>query len=464
MCFGMISYNYTNMETIRRIPYWAALGFIAYMPLHIFLAQSLSLLTGGLEAWKIAKDVILMLVIVFTICLVFLKGLGKGTFRILFVLALAYAGLHLLLWAVHPDLYRDSTLLGLIYNSRVVIFAGVGLGAALLLRGKINLPLVIRVALTVSTVVVAFGVAQYFLPKDFLTHFGYGLDRGTLPAFFIDDKPDFPRVMSTLRDPNSLGAYLILPMTLLAALGLRAENLKRRLQLGGLFAVHALALLLTFSRGAWAAALLSLFLLVVWQYGRLALLLIRRFWPVAVALALLATAGLAYVRNTYAFKSYITHSTGAPKAEFDSNGFHIEFAKRGLNGIADQPLGHGPGTAGLASIQNPDGSFLTENYYIQIGYEVGIPGLLLFIAINVLLYVKLWAKRASPLALALLCAFWGYFVMNMLFHTWSNEAVAAQWWLLAGLMIGAGASAASNIKTKKAKTAKKKPSAVSSAS
>jgi len=206
---------------------------------------------------------------------------------------------------------------------------------------------------------------------------------------------------------------------------------------------------------------LSLFLLVVWQYGRLALLLIRRFWPVAVVVALLSLGGLAYVRNTYAFKSYVTHSTGAPKAELDSNGFHIEFAKRGLNGIADQPFGHGPGTAGLASIQNPDGSFLTENYYIQIGYEVGIPGLLLFIAINVLMYVKLLAKRASPLALTLLCAFWGYFVMNMLFHSWSNEAVAAQWWLLAGLMIGAGATVknvASNKNRGRQKQQAKKPS------
>jgi hypothetical protein len=407
------------------------------MPLHIFLSQSLSLVTGGLEVWKLAKDILLLVVVMFTFCLIIQQRCTSRNFRVVCWLAGGYAALHLLLWVLHPAIYRDSAILGIIYNNRVFGYLVLGIGAALLLPAKFkSLTTLSKVVIGMSTLVALLGVLQYFLPKDILTHFGYGLDRGTLPAFFIDDKPNFPRIMSTLRDPNSLGAYLIMPLTWLAALLLRARINSRRLLLAGLLGTHLLAVFLTFSRGAWAATLLALGLLLVWQYAAFIKVFVRRFWPVLAVLCVLGLGGLFMARDTYVFKSYITHSTGKPKAAYDSNGFHWVFARRGLDGIVRNPFGHGPGTAGLASIQNPTGSFLTENYYIQIGYEVGVLGLLLFIAINVVVYVALLRQRSTPLAAVLLVSFWAYVLMNMLFHMWSNEAVAAQWWLLAGLVVG----------------------------
>jgi hypothetical protein len=35
----------------------------------------------------------------------------------------------------------------------------------------------------------------------------------------------------------------------------------------------------------------------------------------------------------------------------------------------------------------------------------------------------------------LLASFWAYVLTNMLLHSWANEAVAVQWWLLAGMAI-----------------------------
>jgi hypothetical protein len=407
------------------------------MPLHIFLSQSLSLLTGGLEAWKIAKDIALLIVVVFTFCLILQQRCTSREFRVVTWLVAAYALLHIMLWVLHPTIYRDSAILGVIYNNRIFGYLVLGIGAALLLPARFkSLTTLSKIVLGVSTLVALFGVLQYFLPKDILTHFGYGVDRGTLPAFFIDDKPNFPRIMSTLRDPNSLGAYLILPITWITALLFRVRINSRRLVLGGLLGLHLLAVFLTFSRGAWMATLLALGLLTVWQYAAFIGKLLKKFWPLAVILCVLGFGGLFVARNTYVFKSYITHSTGKPKAAYDSNGFHWVFAKRGLDGIVRNPFGHGPGTAGLASIQNPSGSFLTENYYIQIGYEAGVLGLLLFIALNVVVYLALLKQRSTPLAVVLLVTFWAYVLMNMLFHMWSNEAVAAQWWILAGLVLG----------------------------
>jgi hypothetical protein len=286
-------------------------------------------------------------------------------------------------------------------------------------------------------VVVVLGLLQYALPKDILAHVGYGIDRGARPAFFIDDNPAFPRIMSTLREPNALAAYLLLPITLLSALLLRLRG-NRQYVAACLLALHVTALYLTHSRSALLAMVVAVGLVCLWQYRLAVGRLVRRWWPALVVAVVVGCGGLYGVRDNPFVQGFVSHST--PDAgevdDLDSNDYHWLFFKRGVEGMIDNPLGHGPGTAGLASIQNPSGSFLTENYYVQVGYELGLLGLAIFIALNVWVYVRLRGS-GEPLAIALLAAFWGYAIMNMLLHTWANEAVAAQWWLLAGVVIGA---------------------------
>jgi O-antigen ligase len=278
--------------------------------------------------------------------------------------------------------------------------------------------------------VALLGVLQYFLPKDLLSHLGYGLERGARSAFFIDDNPTLPRIMSTLREPNALGAYLLLPITFLTLLFARIRD-KRRLLLGGMLTLHLLALFLTFSRSAWLAAILAVSIVLWFEYRKNMAILIKRFWPLLVGLVLLGSLALFMQRDSSFVQHYITHSTEETLEDLDSNDYHKLLVWQAAIAVVDQPFGHGPGTAGLASIQNPAGANLTENYYLQVIYEVGIIGLLVFIALSVVAYYRL-AKRRDWLGTVLLASFWGYVLMNMLLHTWSNEAVAAQWWLVAG--------------------------------
>jgi O-antigen ligase len=198
--------------------------------------------------------------------------------------------------------------------------------------------------------------------------------------------------------------------------------------------LQLLAIFLTFSRSGWLGAALALVLVFGWQYRESVLRIVRRFWIAGAVVLLLGTTVAFTQRNTPFVQGYISHTSN--DGDLSSNDYHWLFIKQGLEGIVDRPLGHGPGTAGLASIQNPHGSFLTENYYIQIGYEVGILGLAIFIAINSLLYVLLWQRRTELWPAVLLATFWSYVLINMLLHIWSNEAVACQWWLLAGLVLG----------------------------
>lgn len=431
---------------IRQIPYYSVLALLIYMPFHVFLSQWLSTFTGGLSVWKGAKDALTFGVLLASVALVALYN--KKTPKTYWYLVLAggaYGLLHIILYLVNKDTSASVAGLATAYNCRLFAYSIIGFSAALLTPKQLEPRKIIKIVLIVSTVVCLIGLLQYALPKDVLTHFGYSIARGVKPAFFIDDKPDLPRIMSTLRDPNSLGAFLIVPITLLAYeffTGLK----KRRLLVMGLLGLHGLALLLTFSRSAWLGAFVSAGIVAVYQLRRALKPFLIKNWPLVLGVVLLAGSLTLMFRHQYAVQNILVHSDAstAAKSQHDSNGYHWLYTRRGLEGIANKPLGHGPGTAGIVSIQNPNGGLLTENYYVQIGYEVGILGLLVFIGAHVLIYKEL-LKRRSGLGLCLLAAFWGYLIVNMLLHIWSNEAVAAQWWLLAGMVLAIPAA-----KTKKA--------------
>jgi O-antigen ligase len=418
------------MQTVRRIPYYGSLLLLAYMPFHVFLSQSLSLVTGGLDEWKVAKDVFLAALSILTIVLVWWERRATRVFNVLVVITTAYAILMLLIWVLHPHIYRESAVLGATYDLRLFCYTIVGLGATLLT--PINLRLILKMLLVVSGIVTVLGIAQYFLPSGILTHAGYSVARGVRPNFFIDNNLEFPRIMSTLRDPNSLGSYLLLPIGLLLALLLRARNHQKRLLYGGALIAELVAVYLTFSRSAWAGTAVIIALVIWWQYRAWFTRQLQRYWPIVLVL-FIVVCGFAYTQRN---NPILTHQTSEQVGSKDSNQYHLFFVEQNLKFIREDPFGHGPGTAGLASIHNPAGADLTENYYLQIGYELGILGLAFFIAMQILLYIKLWPERHSHLGLVLLTSFWAYLLINMLLQEWDNEAVAVQWWLLAGLVLG----------------------------
>ena len=421
------------MHFAKRLPLYAVTAYLLYLPFHVFLAQSLSLVTGGLDVWKIAKDVILALLTLFVVCSVVIGRRVTRLFTILMAISFVYALFHVILWVAHPDIFRDSALIGMVYNIRLPAFLMLGYGAALLRPDLLKPQFFVLLVIVVGTFVALLGVLQYFLPKDILTHVGYSIERGARPAFFIDDKAEFPRVMATLREPNALAGFLLVPMGLAIAMLVRTKDQNKRVMLLGMLGVQGLALFFTFSRSGWAAALLVLGLIVGWYYRDMLWTVLKRFWLVGLVAVTLLGFGVYTQRHSPVVESYITHASD--DADLDSNDYHRIFLQQGLDGIADQPMGHGPGTAGLASIQDPKGSFLTENYYVQLGYEVGVLGLLVFVALNVVVYVRLWPYRNTVLGSVLLATFWGYVLMNMVLHTWSNEAIAGQWWLLAGVAL-----------------------------
>lgn len=420
------------------------------MPFHIFLSQWLGTSLGGLAGWKVAKDIVIILLtlLTLTLTLLYLDYKQWRQYRWLVWLSGAYAGLHLITYLLNQETSLRVAGLASAYNNRFVWVFLVIVFGALLAQIKPSPRTVVRVTLIISTVLCVLGLLQWVLPKDLLTHFGYAKELGVKPNFFINEDPAFPRVFATIRDPNSFGATLIIPI-LFTIQSLRARWFSRRL-LFGLLGLHLLVLYLSFSRAAWGGLLLAGLVYAVLTHREQFLGFTRRFWPVLAAGLVVIIIGLYQVRSTPAFRSIVLRADDKNAAtELDSDEYHLYFIEEGVRSVVDRPQGYGPGTAGIVSIQNGQDAQLTENYYIQIAHEVGVIGLAIFLAIWGIVMYLLW-QSSSPLREALLAAAAAYIIMAMVMHLWTNEAVAYTWWGLAALTL---VSAATPRREKVTKTA-----------
>jgi O-Antigen ligase len=416
-----------------------ALALFLYMPFHTFLSVWLSTYTGGLDVWKVWKDVLTATVTILCIATVFWYGKASKLYKNLLILVGLYALIHIILFFTTDQPLLTGTL-ALVYNLRIFCYLLIGYSLALLLSAQSSklkaqslLNKYAKILIILSTIVCFVAVLQYLLPKDTMTHFGYAVERGVKPNFFIDDKSDLFRVFSTLKDPNSLGAFLILPITLLLHKLIKGWKTERRMLLSGLLILHVWVLLLTFSRSALLATIFSIVCLLI--LGNFKFIKLHKKKIIAiVAILCVVTLGFVYVlRDQYFVQNVVFHADESTTLQ-TPNELRSSLAQEAVDGIINQPLGHGPGTAGLVSTRLPNG-LLTENYFLQIMYEVGIFGFAIFVAILFLVVQKLWTLRQNDTAKILLASFAGLLLANLFFHTFSNEAVSISWFLLAGLTL-----------------------------
>ena len=116
-----LTYNYT-VDILKRISLYIFYFLLAYMPFHIFLSTWLGTSFGILDFVKIAKDILLVAGSV----LAFIPSVRQNWFKQLLKdrlvqLILAYTALTVLLAIIKP-IDQDAELLGLVYNTRFLLF------------------------------------------------------------------------------------------------------------------------------------------------------------------------------------------------------------------------------------------------------------------------------------------------------------------------------------------------------
>jgi len=409
-----------------------AILIILLMPFHAFLTVWGASLFGHYTALRLWKEALLLLSVIGVLYLLATdqKIRSHTMTRRLVWLILAYIAVTLI-WGLvayeKHDVSAKSLGYGLISDLRYPVFFLVTWASALRLgRLRANWQWLV---LWPAAVVVLFGLLQVFiLPRDFLSHFGYGAS--TIPAYeTINHNSSYVRIMSTLRGANPLGAYLLIPISVLAA---RLVSPRRNWRQAVFMVASLVVLFFSFSRSAWVGAAISV-AIICWlgiKSQRLRLQLLS-----TAVIAVLILAGLALgLRNNVHFQNIFLHTQTHSAVASNSDSGHLSALRAGLKDIVHEPLGRGPGTAGPASIYN--GSHparIAENYYVQIGQETGWLGLALFLLINLGVGYLLWIRRSDPLALSLFASLIGLTLINLLSHAWADDTLAYIWWGLAGV-------------------------------
>lgn len=410
---------------------WLVATILVLLPFQAFLTTWLGSNFHHLDLFRIWKEIVLLAILPLAIWIIWKSPDLRGWLRKSWIARLfgLYVLLHLILgfWALHQHNVNASALIySLIINLRFVAFfllcAVLTTKSDYLQRNWRNM--ILWSALTVLT----FGIIQHILlPDDWLRHFGYGPNT-ILPFETVDSDSAFARIQSTLRGANPLGAYLVLIIPALIVIARR----NRSLLIGSLLASFYV-LFFTYSRSAWVGVALALVTLVLLS-GKVRF--IKNWLAIGLLGVLIVLAGtLQLLRHNQTAQKTVLHTSQNSSVSLTSNEARIDHLKDGVRDIAHQPLGGGPGTAGPASNRNTGhASRIAENYFLQIGQEVGMLGMALIISMMTLVGYELWKRRDDELAQILLASFIGLTFVNLISHAWTDDTLSFIFWGLAGIV------------------------------
>src|SRR3989344_4445572 len=343
--------------------------------------------------------------------------------------------------------------------------------------------------LIVGGIISLYGIITFFLPQGFFTALGYSdahslyAPGSSLSAFQQVSGTGIRRIQSTFSGPNQMGLWLLIPWSIGLVGLLKERNTKIRkyekTKMNSLFtylriyaftyffgllfiSLTGIALLLTFSRSAWIAA----FVITIAAIG----MSLRGKQRMNIIVALFSAVVLVGVVMMVAAPSLINRSI--------SNRHHFERVREGITTMIEHPFGLGLGSAGPASNRTSDACMyfdensdiswakdradlclfvgdaqvqplptekachcplLPENWYIQVGIELGVVGFALFVILVALLISRLFHYSIIPLfdaplvMLPVALSFLGISIAALFLHAWEDSAVAYTVWGLVGI-------------------------------
>lgn len=440
-----ILFKYSSIVTLmiavifKKIPHWLV-GLLVVLcvvaPFHAFLTVWAGSLFGSYTLWRLWPEAILFVLFVASVAKITRDKVLRTNIAHspLTWCIVGYITLHIVvgIWALAAHRVTKTALAdGLIINTRLPLFFFVA--QVLTARHTWLQTHWRKLVLVPAVVVVVFAMLQIFvLPTNFLTHFGYG-PHTIAPYETVDQKLDYVRAQSTLRGANPLGAYLIIVVTAIAGVGFAKRKIWAKTLLAMDFVVTLLVLMYTYSRSAYIGAVVALAAFTWWSITNTRL---KRIAMVSAVTVLIAGAGaFVALRHNDTFQNTFFHTDEHSTSAQSSNQARSSALKDGVHDVIHRPLGDGPGSAGPASAHNNKPARISENYFLQIGQEVGWLGLALIVAIMSLITWQLWQYKTESLARVLLASFVGITLVNLLSHAWTDDTLAIVWWTLAGVAL-----------------------------
>jgi hypothetical protein len=295
----------------------------------------------------------------------------------------------------------------------------------------------VRVVLVTGTVVAALGILHFLAPS---TWTNFVLETARVPQYetnvirlspagldsLLHELNVTPvRAGSVLLSPFSLGDYLLISFAFAIEIVTRA----RASALAHLaVAVIGIGLVMTFARAGVLGGLVIILVATRPLPGRTGSARLR-FAVLALIVFVLAAPGL-----------YQTRLSGANGGSASSTE-HIRETTTGLVNLTKKPLGSGLGTApGVGDRFSTPQTIVSDNSYVQVGNELGILTMLVFVALLVALVPKLRAAAgvdpSDMLSAGARAACIGLIVSGLFHHVWIDFPVSWTLWLTAGLALG----------------------------
>ena len=240
----------------------------------------------------------------------------------------------------------------------------------------------------------------------------------------------FVRVGSLINDSHTLAFLMLIP------LGLGLERLSaRRLSLfeGVATFAAALALLLSLTRSSILGGLLLVVLALV--------LAARRRAPGRIQLVLVLFMGAIAILPIAAQTHVAARLLSLNNSNETDNSLHVSRSKAAWDALMKQPLGRGLGTNLVTGARyNSAGALVAENYYLQVGNELGLPEMIAFVVLLAVLLVRLGISsvRAGPaetMAGGLLIAGCGLALGGFFLHDWGSYEVSLGYFGLAAVAL-----------------------------
>lgn len=423
----------TVANKLPRILSWTLLGILCVMPVWVFVAVWMGHLVGHYDIWRALPSIIIFAVaiVAVTSALIWQRQLLVKFLRDKITLLILIFGLMILISVVIGEATWRAKLAGLAMDGRFLLafLASRWLALTEPKLWRSFLDFVPKFLMVTGVALSVLGLVQITLmPKEFLTMFGYSLD-GVAPYVSIDHGETL-RAFATMAGPNNYANYLMI--TFLAAVFMvgRGNGKWRRFAMLSL-PVIAVGLVASSSRAAWLATVLSVVMYFVLNYK-----ISRKVVIGSVAgIAAVGLIGLALFEIPL-FRENILHiRDGRNSSIVTSNDAHLDALTDGVDQIIDEPLGCGVGCAGPASYYSVQG-IVSENYYLQIAQEYGLIGVILFVWMLSLIFIRLRRDRTNHLAQVWLAAGIGLAFAALLAHTFTDESVALTWFIVAGGLIG----------------------------
>ena len=288
---------------------------------------------------------------------------------------------------------------------------------------------IIWAALLGLSLVSVDGVFQYLTGKDFIRGYKFGI------GFRYPGQAGLRRLSASTHNPNDLASYLITVIPLLISLALYYFRGKKRMLLGLVGLMAFFCMFQTYSRGAILGfAIVAILFSIIKKDKRLAVALLI----LIIILLFLLPKPILYwmVSNPNPYDFFI---------EEGGRRWHWQAA---INMIKTHPfLGIGTNTFSInyeryKIAADPLTGWYAHNAYLHVAAEIGLIGLIIFIAMIIAAIRNWWInyKRINTLdlgaiSLGIFGAFIGYLVAGLLESNLQYSNLAVLFWSVLGLIM-----------------------------